>query len=260
MNVWGSPSWGPGIRTPTPPDQTRLPCQFGQSPWSPRPVLPRARHPYKGQAAAEPKASCPNRDLNPDALMGTSTSSWRVCLFRHPDLEPPPGADPGRRPYEGRAATVRGGIAEVLGLEPRLPGPEPDGLPITPYPMGVGRAGFEPARRKAPRFEFGRSTSSTTGPLSALNQPPWRLAVLLAWQLAQTTSHFAISRRILPQALASVTMRAMPADLSSPVWSNWRTMGSGSPQSTHGWVRRYSSRLARFLARMRFLLARARSM
>jgi len=30
-------------------------------------------------------------------------------------------------------------IAGVLGLEPRLTGPEPVGLPITPYPMGISR-------------------------------------------------------------------------------------------------------------------------
>jgi len=32
--------------------------------------------------------------------------------------EPPPGADPGHRPYEGRAAAVRGGIADRAGIEP----------------------------------------------------------------------------------------------------------------------------------------------
>src|SRR4051794_20924169 len=30
-------------------------------------------------------------------------------------------------------------LAGVLGLEPRLTGPEPVGLPITPYPMGWAR-------------------------------------------------------------------------------------------------------------------------
>src|SRR6478736_2152768 len=31
-------------------------------------------------------------------------------------------------------------LAGVLGLEPRLTGPEPVGLPITPYPMGSARS------------------------------------------------------------------------------------------------------------------------
>src|SRR5207248_4989944 len=29
---------------------------------------------------------CRRGDLNPHALAGTSPSSWRVCLFRHPDV------------------------------------------------------------------------------------------------------------------------------------------------------------------------------
>ena len=37
-------------------------------------------------------------------------------------------------------------LAGVLGLEPRLTGPEPVGLPITPYPMGSAR----PATRAPP--------------------------------------------------------------------------------------------------------------
>lgn len=38
--------------------------------------------------------------------------------FRHERVEPPPGADPGRLPYGGRAAAVRGGVASGAGLEP----------------------------------------------------------------------------------------------------------------------------------------------
>ena len=30
---------------------------------------------------------CRRRDLNPHAPKGTSPSSWRVCLFRHSDVE-----------------------------------------------------------------------------------------------------------------------------------------------------------------------------
>jgi hypothetical protein len=37
--------------------------------------------------AACGKRTCRRGDLNPHALAGTSPSSWRVCLFRHSDVE-----------------------------------------------------------------------------------------------------------------------------------------------------------------------------
>jgi hypothetical protein len=32
-------------------------------------------------------SACRRGDLNPHALAGTSPSSWRVCLFRHSDVD-----------------------------------------------------------------------------------------------------------------------------------------------------------------------------
>jgi hypothetical protein len=44
-------------------------------------------------------------------------------------------------------------VAGVLGLEPRLTGPEPVGLPITPYPIARA-AGRERTRRLSTREDF----------------------------------------------------------------------------------------------------------
>ena len=37
--------------------------------------------------AFAPRTWCRRGDLNPYALAGTSPSSWRVCLFRHSDVD-----------------------------------------------------------------------------------------------------------------------------------------------------------------------------
>ena len=39
------------------------------------------------------------------------SASWRLLPLGYEDVEPPPGADPGRPPYEGGAAAVRGGVS-----------------------------------------------------------------------------------------------------------------------------------------------------
>jgi hypothetical protein len=59
--------------------------------------------------------------------------------------EPPPGADPGRPPYESGAAAVRGGVAASRGFEPRFPESESGVLPVGRRGIGcVRRRGFEP--------------------------------------------------------------------------------------------------------------------
>jgi hypothetical protein len=40
-----------------------------------------------------------------------SASCWCLLPLGYEDVEPPPGADPGRPPYEGEAAAVRGGVS-----------------------------------------------------------------------------------------------------------------------------------------------------
>ena len=52
-------------------------------------------------------------------LRTTSTSGWRVYLFRHERMEPSSGADPDHLPYEGKVTAVCDGKAPAHGLEPR---------------------------------------------------------------------------------------------------------------------------------------------
>lgn len=80
-----------------------------------------------------------------------------------------------------------------------------------------------------------------TSPLPCLSlYEPFSREVFLRWQFAHLTSHFAISATITTKAffwyINFVTCRAF----SPRTWSNSKTTGSSSPQSTHGWVFRYS--------------------
>jgi hypothetical protein len=64
--------------------------------------------------------------LNPHAPKGTSYSGWHVYLFHHPDVEPPPGVEPDRPPYEsGAAASARRHKLPLQdsNLDSRLQGP-----------------------------------------------------------------------------------------------------------------------------------------
>ena len=72
-------------------------------------------------------------------------------------------------------------IAGVLGLEPRLTGPEPVGLPITPYPMGstlASRAMTLPDGRSGTKTGLG-CVVPTAAPPTALVPMPCRLPQLL---------------------------------------------------------------------------------
>ena len=61
------------------------------------------------------RASCPRRDSDPHCPppQGGASCRWATRT------EPPPGVEPGLRPYGGRAAAVRGGEAPAQGLEPQ---------------------------------------------------------------------------------------------------------------------------------------------
>jgi hypothetical protein len=61
-------------------------------------------------------------------------------------MEPPPGADPGRPPYEGGAAAVRGGQAAGQGLEPRLAASGAAVLPLDDPALRAGGEGRTPRR------------------------------------------------------------------------------------------------------------------
>lgn len=99
-------------------------------------------------------------DLIPGVLGGSRTRSRRLLKppslprLEYEHVEPPPGADPGRPPYESGTAAVRGGVAASRGFEPRFPEPESGVLP-------VGRKGIECGRRdsnaQTARSELARS-------------------------------------------------------------------------------------------------------
>src|SRR2546430_11836199 len=64
--------------------------------------------------------------------------------------------------------------AGVPGLEPRLTGPEPVGLPITPYPIGVGLRARSAPVKSSRRRPGGQSVMRASGaPLAG--PPPARL-------------------------------------------------------------------------------------
>src|SRR6266496_2464539 len=54
--------------------------------------------------------------------------------------------------------------AGVPGLEPRLTGPEPVGLPITPYPIGVGRQARSAPVKSSRTGRGGQSDPGASGP------------------------------------------------------------------------------------------------
>src|SRR5262249_31316551 len=56
----------------------------------------------------------------------------------HPGARPPDDRTATAREADPRSASRHSQVAGVPRLEPRLTGPEPVGLPITPYPMGAG--------------------------------------------------------------------------------------------------------------------------
>ena len=85
---------------------------------------------------------CARRESNPQPTAPQADLSTGVGVRAR---EPPPGADPGRPPYESGAAAVRGGVAASRGFEPRFPEPESGVLPVGRRGIGcVRRRGFEP--------------------------------------------------------------------------------------------------------------------
>ena len=106
----------------------------------------------------------------PAELQGRSVSSarferalptslrWCLLPLGDEDLEPPPGADPGRPPYEGGAAAVRGGKAGHPGFEPGNSGSRARRVCHIP-PMAIG-CGRRESNAQAARSELARYTSS----------------------------------------------------------------------------------------------------
>lgn len=86
----------------------------------------------------------------------------------------------------------------------------------------------------------GRLLVSFAGGEATRRRADDRSSVLRRWQLAQRTSHSAISTRILAQLLPPFARVEMFPSFS-PTWSNSRTTMSASPQSTQGWSERYAT-------------------
>ena len=88
---------------------------------------------------------------------------------------------------------------------------------------------------RAVSYRFGGGGTATTW--RAARRQPARSPVLRLWQFTQTTSHCSISfARSRTEAPSIASQDTYP--FFGPTWSNSRTTGSDSPQSTHGWLAR----------------------
>jgi hypothetical protein len=148
------------------------------------------------------------------------------------------GSDSIRR--ERRGSNRRVDVAGVLGLEPRLTGPEPVGLPITPYPMGSER---EPTCDCTGAVEPQPIDPDGSG--SRRNRPPEGLGVGAANDLerqrqspADAGGPAAHGGRLRPSGVrparsrvgpASAPARAAPATRTAAATPDapWRRLGPG---------------------------------
>src|SRR5579859_3988806 len=78
-------------------------------------------------------------------------------------------------------------------------------------------------------------------------------AVFLMWSLAQRTSHFAISFKIVFQEHPFCTIAQTLPRFLPRTWSKCKTTISDSPQSIQGWTRKYSLILSLFSLTTLFL-------
>ena len=91
-------------------------------------------------------------------------------------------------------------------------------------PVGIEPTHISLKRRVLSRFSYGRMYS---------NQP-CSLAVFRRWQLAQRISHLAISLSMVFQQNACAAICETSERFVPRTWSNSKTIGSCSLQSTHG--------------------------
>jgi hypothetical protein len=149
------------------------------------------------------------------SLTGFGVLAPRRGFFR----APPAGLEPATRCLEG-SCSVRlsyGGRARRLALTPRGRAPKGEGW--------IGAAGFEPAKPLRPK----RSA------LTRLSYAPCLESVRRAWQLAQTSSHLAISARSRAR-LCRRTRFPRQSSFSAPGrWSHCIAAGARTtPQSEQG--------------------------
>jgi hypothetical protein len=109
----------------------------------------------RGPGCAPGRRGCPGQA----GVCGTDGCTSRVMPpFRHAlsSAVPPEMNKRGHRMVSALSTELAG----VPGLEPRLTGPEPVGLPITPYPNGIAPRGRVRSRSLADRACVGQHGSS----------------------------------------------------------------------------------------------------
>src|SRR5580658_10100726 len=79
------------------------------------------------------------------------------------------GDEQARTPETASALSTE--LAGVPGLEPRLTGPEPVGLPITPYPNGIAPGGRVRSRSLADSGRAGQYDGSHNGSMTVRPAP-----------------------------------------------------------------------------------------
>lgn len=98
------------------------------------------------------------------------------------------------------------------------------------------------------RNSYERETRSHLFRCATLLQSFAASLVFFLWQLAHRIWHFPISDSILSHANESLSILLISEYFSGwKMWSKSRTLISVSPQSTHGWLRRWSITFDRFL-------------
>jgi hypothetical protein len=109
------PGAGQDRRVPLIQSQGGMPSTLPGASWSPCQVLTPAGA-LTGGSRSRTQGQVRSAGVEP----ATSASSRRpLCQLEYEHMEPIPGADPGRPPYEGGAAAVRIGMLPGQGLEPQ---------------------------------------------------------------------------------------------------------------------------------------------
>jgi hypothetical protein len=149
-DVAGSPD---RIRTGVTALRGRRPRPLDDGAVHSRAVLPQADR--TGFAGDTNRSSSAQQTTASGAVGPTRAQDRSRCKWGHSGGPVPNVA---RTPHSGIRATKNTANAGVPGLEPRLTGPEPVGLPITPYPKGTRRRSSKTIFRPAPKQSTGQRT------------------------------------------------------------------------------------------------------
>lgn len=174
---WFCLRWGSRSRTRNLPDQSRACYQLHHSPSEPPVGVEPTPSRYK--RAARPSSCggagdvlCARPDSNRHARWWAPTPRAGASACSATSAEPPPGAAPGRPPYEGgcTAGCSAARSDELLGQDSNLhrPGSEPGILPIRRPSIVCGRGDSNP---HGPLAHRGLSSAR----LPAFRHPRWPL-------------------------------------------------------------------------------------